>query len=348
MADAQADSVALPPGLNARAAARAATIAELSAQTPEGAPATPEPEPAPESEPAEPTAEPEPEAPAEPEAEPEPQAEPPPPSDPDTERRIAAVQKAEKRSKELLAKEREELGRVKTELERERREWQAELEEFKQLKARARYAPAEVLAKLGLVDDDMEPAARDLYARSKAAQQNPQAREAAVRMQREREYVDKVERLERELTEFREQAQKQAQQAQYENAWQTYYTDVTNTVNGETPLLKNALTKNPRKTQQVIRDVATAIAQETGEWPDPQDVITAYEQQRRAELEELGVPWQAAVTKSKAVAPAEPPPRTLAADMAASTPVPKAAKSRADHRAETIRLMQTGKVQTTP
>ncbi len=265
-------------------------------------------------------------------------------TDPDTAKRIANVQRAEKRSRELIAKERTELSELKASIERERLEIARQLDEvkaFSQLKAKARYAPAEVLAALGLTDDDFEPAARDLYTRSKAGAQDPRNREAAARMQAEREYRDKVGQLESKLQEMEQRNQQQAQQAQYQQAWQSYYSDVVKTATpDEAPLLSKALSKNPTKTQQALQNLATQICNEVGEWPDAADVVAVYEKNRRAELEELGIDLN---TKAAPASTASPT-KTLAPGAKASTPA-RAKKSRQEEREDVLAALESGRLE---
>lgn len=303
------------------------------------------------SKPAEPTEEAteetkaEPEAPVESKADSEPEADAAA-LDPETAKRIAAVSKAEKRSREQLAKERTELSELKASIERERAEIARQLEEvksFTQLKAKARFAPAEVLRALGLTDDDFEPAARDIYAQSKAAAADPKNREAAARMQAQREYQDKVSQLESKLDAMTKQLEAKEQAAKYEQAWQGFYGDIVKgTEKTDAPLLKTALAKAPQKTQRIIQQVAADIYRDTGEWPDPEDVIVTYEKQRRQELEELGIEYKPATSAASTAAQPGKPSKTVSA--ASRAPTPPSRKTRSEDRADILAALERGQL----
>lgn len=266
-----------------------------------------------------------------------------PKPDAETERRLSAVQRAEKRSREMLTKERAE---AKAEIERERAElskWKAERDSFEQMKARAKYDPAGVLAALGLTDEDLEPAARDLYARSKGAQSDPKAREAALKMQREREVSDRVAKIERENAELREQFTQRDQEAAHREAFDSFVGDVKKVANGTTPLFEKA----PARANQLVRQVLQEHWAEHQEIPDVADVIASLEK-RLPDLLTVAEHRRifGDVTPAKPVAVVTPkPPTTLGADMTGATPVPKIqTQSLAERRAETTRLMEQGKL----
>jgi hypothetical protein len=263
--------------------------------------------------------------------------------DPDTEKRLALVQKRAKLERDAIAKERADLEKVRSEVEQQK----AAVAKFEQLKARAKYAPADVLAELGLGEDDYEAAAKDIYARSKAAAADPKAKDAAIRMQREREATDDRVALRKEMAELKSQLAEREQSAKYEQAWNGYLSDVTKAATAEaSPLLKNAIEKNPARAAKTIRETAQQIYEETGEWPGAVDVVVAYDKARRAELAEYGIDIPVNGTKPKtppAPAPTNGSARTLANDMAGATPVPRDVASEKERRAETIRMMETGK-----
>lgn len=279
-------------------------------------------------------------------------AEPKPEDKPDAEtaRRLDMVQKETKRQRELIAKERAD---AKAEVDRMRAEIQPHLDalkKFEDLRARAKYNPAGVLAELGLTEDDFEPAARDIYARSKAAAADPKTKDAALRMQLEREQRDQVAATQKQVADLQAKIAEKEQQAQYQEAWRGYYGDVVKLASAETspsPLLRNAIAKNAPRAEQAIQTLAAQIHQETGEWPDASDVAARFEAVKRAELAELGIDAAPVNANKPKPAPATEaaPARTLANDMAGSTTIPKAAKTRQEQRAETLRLMESGKTE---
>lgn len=261
----------------------------------------------------------------------------PDPVDPVTQKRLDQIQKQEKRQRELIAKER-------AEFEAERAKWQAELDaarEFADLRGRAKYDPAGILAKLGVTEDDFEPIARDLYARSKAGREKPENREAALRMQQQREYADKVAALEQKLQQFEAKQQEAAQRQEWERAYSTWYGGVTKAASSvEAPLLQAQLAKNPARAEQAIQAVAAQLHQQTGEWPDADDVITAYEAQRRAELEELGIPLDTIKRKPAANGNAPTAPAKTMPANAGSTTQPKPTSNGRPSRDDMLRELE--------
>lgn len=268
---------------------------------------------------------------------------------PDAElaKRMSAVQNAEKRAREALAKERAE---AKAEIEREKAEiakWKAERDQFEQLKARAKYDPAAVLTALGLTEDDLEPAARDLYARSKGAAADPKNRDAAIRMQREREHADRLAALEKQNAELREQFTKSLAEREQQAQFEAFVGTVKKSANGDTATL---FEKAPSKAAGIVAKVTLDLWNETGEQPDQADIIAALDKripemltvaEYRAIYGDVAKP---AATKPAATTAAAPP-KTLGADMNGATPVPKESKlSLAERRAETTRLMEQGKL----
>jgi hypothetical protein len=336
-------------GLEARAAARAATVAAMEAgqQFDANAPVDAKsiaPKPVP-SDASAADAEPSPVIDEAADA-PDPIVEAKPDEKPDTElaKRMSAVQNAEKRAREALAKERAE---AKAEIERERAElaaWKAERDQFEQLKARAKYDPAAVLASLGLSEEDLEPAARDLYARSKGAQNDPKTRDAALKMQRDREHADRLAALEKQNAELREQFTKQTEAQRQEAAFTEHLASVRKVANGATPLFEKA----PAIAQAAVAKVTLDLWNETGEYPDAADVITTLEKRLPDMLtvaQHRQIFGDAAPATKAAPPPAPAPARTLGADITGATPVPKESKlSLAERRAETTRLMEQGKL----
>jgi hypothetical protein len=267
---------------------------------------------------------------------------------PDAElaKRMTAVQNAEKRAREMLTKERAE---AKAEIERERAElskWKAERDQFEALKARAKYDPAAVLTALGITDDDFEPIAKDLYARSKGAAADPKNRDAAVRMQRDREHADRLAALEKQNAELREQFTQREQAAQQQAAFESFVGGVKKAAAGETAAL---FEKAPTKASGIVAKVTLDLWNETGEEPDASDVIATLEK-RLPEM--LTVAEYRAIygdikpaTKAATTTNAPAPAKTLGADITGATPVPKnQTLSLAERRAETTRLMEQGKL----
>lgn len=242
------------------------------------------------------------EAPAE-DAEPEVKAD----DDPELSKRLEAIQRAEKRGKEAVAKERQAFEAERAQF---LEEWQPKIQaaqQFEQLKARARYDAAAVLEALGYGDDDFEPAARQLYVRSQGAKADPKHREAAARMMREREQQDALSQMRQEMEKLRSEIQQRDLREQQQQQVETYLTSVTNAVTDDTPLVRTWLDKSPQKVRRQIVAVSERLIAETGEVPDAADVLQALEQERRSELEELGIDFTQ-VAKKKATTPKKKTP----------------------------------------
>lgn len=353
MAEVDAASGKAPSGArNGVAASRAATLAALEAGKVDAEPVDAPPgetTPAPEAASTD-------VAPAEPkpdEAKPAAEAKAEDKPDAETEKRLAKVHAAEKRAKEALATERKTFADEKAQFERERHEFKGKLERFEQLAARAKYDPASVLLELGLTEDDFEPAARDIYTRSKAAK--PGDREASAARMQQREAQDTVAQMKKRLDEY-EQREKQREVAtQVEQAWQGYFGDVAKIAQADTSdasLVRSAMTKSPERTEKAMRTLANQMCQETGEWPDAADVVARYEKTKRAELDELGID-PSIVSKAGAKAPAakpadekRAPAKTLnGGELNGSTTAPKpGAKGFKERRAETLSLLEAGKL----
>lgn len=282
---------------------RAALLAEIETLAPEPA-AVPMPTTDPDAEPTVPEGTPAPDPDADPDDEDTDQedveeAAAPTPGvvkpDPEQEKRLAAVQKAEKRAKEAVARDREAF-------EVERRSWAPKLEafeaeraQFETLRGRAKYDPVAVLLHLGLTVDDLEPAAKSIYAHSKAAAADPKLKDAAQRAMREREHADVLTQTRRELAEVKQQMQERDQREVTQRNVTVYLEHVVKAAGDETPLVQRMLTKNVVATRQRLHQVAVSLADQTGEAPDPIDVVRALERARRDELDELGIDIDSAI-----------------------------------------------------
>lgn len=263
--------------------------------------------------------------------------------DPDLQKRLAIVAKHEKRAKEREAKakaeieaERAAVRKERSEIDREIQAARAEIEAFKQARERAKYDPAGVLRALGLSEDDLGPAARQLWAHSKEQSADPKNREAAARLMKEREAEDRISKLERELAEERKAREAEKSRAQTESRVNEYLTGITKAVSAEDhPLAARAVEKSPERARMRFAAIAHELSERDGDLPDADDVLAEYEKRRRAELEEDGVDV-AAMLKRKPAAKRDES-RTLGADVGSQT-APKASngvkKSHAEKRAE--------------
>lgn len=269
--------------------------------------------------------------------------------DPEVAKRLEAIQRQEKRSREAIAKDREQLERERSELT----ERTKELQQFEQLKRRARFDPAGVLAALGLGDGDWEVAARQLYARSPAAAGDSRFRESSERELRQREHGDELAQTRREVQELRQEMQQRDQREVQQRMVDEYLGQATQAIGDDTPLVRSLLTKNPDRARSQMRAVAEHLLAATGEIPTPAEVVQQLEKFRHAELLELGVdPSSLSArreddTKQQTMDAGEKKKTatTLSNDLNAPTPPRSAPKSREELRADVIRELGDGRLE---
>lgn len=257
--------------------------------------------------------------------------------DPALSKKLAALQKAEKRAKESIAHEREQLEAMRHDF----REKAKRIEEFERIAKQAKYNPAAVLMSLGLTAEDMDDAARDVYRHSKAAADNPKLRAAAAQTMRERELRAVMEAQGRELAEIKEQLATQQTQKQVEG----YISTVAKAASDETPLVRAMLENNPDGARKQLTQVADYLSRETGEIPEPLEVLKALESMRQNELKELGIdPAQVIPSKNKpSVAGETKAAKTLKGNLSTPTKPRAKPKDPEEERADLIRAIESGK-----
>jgi len=307
---------------------------------------------------------------AAPEVEPDaPEADPadaPPPEpaevklDPATAKRMAASQKEEEKRRAQIAKERTEaaaaIAKERAAVEAERKEIEAtrkELEDFKALRARAKYAPGSVLQHLGLSPEDMAAAAYEAWALSPEGAKDPKVKETAARMQREREIAGRAEKADGGVAELRELVAKQNERIEQltqrtggQPDVEEYLNEVEDAIGDEHPALSRALTsakakaadrtapvnerREARQAVKALRAEFVAVAHEMwqrdGAEPDPVEVAAEVESRRVTQMKRWGFdPTAPAPAAAPAAAPkkagAPPaPPKILARGNPAPTP----------------------------
>lgn len=220
--------------------------------------------------------------------------------DADKDRRLAAVQKAERRSRERIAQETSAAhAQLDTRLAQIEKEWKPRIEaaeRFEQLRGRVKYDLVGVLTELGMTEDDFEAGGQTLYAHSKAAGVKPEHKAAAQRAARERALADELaatkkrqDDLEKSLRD-RDQAEIDARAArQYLASIETAAADKLKTGDARAPLAEHFLAKSPEKTRARLAQIAETLWDETGARPEPAAVLKRFEKQQRADLEEYGI-----------------------------------------------------------
>ena len=255
--------------------------------------------------------------------------------DPDTDKRLSAVQKAEKRSREQLAKERAEAkAEMQLEFDRQRAALAPHMESlkaFQSAKEKAEVDPVGLLTSLGISVEKFDYIAQQIYNNSKAAEADPKRREFAAQAREKREYEARMEAMQKRIDAM-ENERKQAAESQ-ENARleETAFKSLSEAATDDTPLTKKLLAKNPAKARAALLKTARDLFKQTGEPPDAEDVLNAYEKIRAEELAELDVDVTS-IAKPKA-APADEkraPSKTLEASPSGAKPAPAKGKPSRD------------------
>lgn len=271
-------------------------------------------------------------------------------SDPELEQRLEKIRRAEKRSKEQIQREREEmraeLDKERQAFQKEREEWQPKVEQFQRMQSRAQYDPAGVLEALG-VEPTLEHA-RAIYARTPEGQKDPRVRDHATRAMQQRETSDELSQLRDEVKKLRQEREQEQQQRQAQQQYSEYLQRVTKAASDDTPIVKRWLSSAPEKANSRLGEMAGQIYRQTGEIPEPQDVVRELEKARRAELEELGIdPAQAiaAPKKQNQNAGEKTKARTISSDL--GTPKKPRSEPLSDEEldADILRAMERGEVE---
>lgn len=272
-----------------------------------------------------------------------------PAPDADTSKRLQVIKQAEERSRKALAQEKAdaiaEIQQARQDLERMQTEWKPKLESFERLKARAKYEPAAVLSELGLTDEDFEFASKDAFLRSKAAAADPKSKAELARATKEREHGDEIAVLKRELAETRKLITERDQRGQHERAVNEYLDSAVKAASDETPLLRTLVEKNPTRARAELEKVAFELAEQHGAPVTAAEVALAFEERRRADLEQYGVDL-GAIAKKKPATPAPPAPRpgaSLPAAPSGTTQV-KTKQTREELIAQTLRDLESGNI----
>lgn len=291
--------------------------------------------------------------------------------DPETNKRLAKITDAEKRSREKLAGERAALEKFDKELEEKWRGPITEAKEFSTLKATATKAVnnpalmAKILRTLGITEEHFEPIAQGLYSMSKAGQADPARRAHVERVMRERQLIDRDDETEDRIAKLEKKLEAKEQETQFAEQRTNYVTAISEQISDEYPIAAAALAKTrvaadapleERKAAAALRrkfetrlfQAAEQLWKESGDEtaPEPADVLAYFEKIRGAELDELGIARPSRDTKPNGKpADKKQPATTLSSDLStARVPRTSTGGSR-EHRAETRRMIESGKVQ---
>lgn len=268
--------------------------------------------------------------------------------EPDTEqaKRLASIAAQEKRSRDKVAADRAALAKERAELEKDRAARDAERAEYdawKKAKARAKIDPVAYLKAGGV--EDLDYAAKVAYAEAHAATK-PENREAAARLQREREIGDTTSEALERVKQLEAKLERRDQESQLAEHRSTYLDHALKSVDDKTPLAKRLAEKNPAKLRAALWATAEELFEANdGDFPDHAEVLAHYEKTRRAEFSEFGFDVPTAETKKNSQpADKKHPAKTLGNDLA--TPrVPRPKQGEREHRAETLDMLERGSLE---
>jgi hypothetical protein len=205
--------------------------------------------------------------------------------DPKAAKGLDAVRLAEKRSREVIARERQTLTA-------EREQHKAELEqlaEFRGHAKRIKYDPGAVLRTLGASEDDFEIIAQALYAESKAGAADPKRKEAATRLLREREKEDKLTATEKRLEDLEKRLEAQRQEEAVSREAADFYEQMNAAAAAKFPLVAHMLKVDQEDSVQALVSAYERVMKRTGGKPKPAAVVAEYDRAERARLKRIGV-----------------------------------------------------------
>ncbi len=234
---------------------------------------------------------------------------------------LVALRKQEQHVRRQLAAERDKFT---AEMERDRAAHQARVAKAESFESRVAHLKSDPAALIDLLTDagfgeaDFEPLGKLLYGHSPEGQKQPGYKTVAHQSLAQRQLADKVAALEKQLGEATAAQARAAQEAQVRADLDRWYAGVTKAVGDDAPLARAAMAKNPDRVRERMTALAERIWTQSGpsddlrDAPTPAQVIRAYEAERAAELEELGI------DPKTAFRPAAPP--RPAATLAPSAP----------------------------
>ncbi len=226
--------------------------------------------------------------------------------DADTAKRLAAVQRTEKRMREQLKKDRAAMeaefeakakdyeARVHAEIERWKPRVEA-AEKFERAAERINHDPIGVLKALGLKPERYEHAASSLYHLAKS-KDDPKSQAAVAQIIRDGETNAKLDELQKwreereKLDKERETAdQKRAAEAKAREDGQRLLDSYAKAASDKTPLAKTYLKSDPDGAREAMARIAMKLWDDGGKEPDPRAVMVAFEKERRGLLRKMGI-----------------------------------------------------------
>lgn len=277
--------------------------------------------------------------------------EPAPDEDAELAKKLETIQRSEARAKEAVAKERELFEAERAKQAEAWKDQERRIQAFEDAQKQAKYDPAGYLASLGIDKaDDLMAAARQLYAMAKGDEGDPMQKRIAQQTLRERQQADEVARVRKELEDLRSEMAKEREQVESQRKLEEYLGQVSKAIDAETsPLIAKWHEKAPDKVRRRLHEMAYQIAEQTGEPPEPADVVKALERARRGELEELGLdPGSVLSTKTEDKTQSGTKKRkakTLSSDLGNPKSPREAPLTRAEQVAEVQRMLESGQIE---
>ncbi len=212
-------------------------------------------------------------------------------ADKDTAKRIDKVKRTDKRLRE---RRESDFKAREASIQKTIDEWQPRIEKAEAFEKRfARgvnpYDVADVLADLGLKEEDFEAASQTLFARTKKFADKPETRETVARMKELRELRDEAKENKKWRDERDARDKQAAEEAAAERRTAAFLESTTKATTEKTPLAAALIEKNPARAHAQIAEIAGRYIDEHGVMPTPKQVIIALEKSRRQDLRDLGV-----------------------------------------------------------
>jgi hypothetical protein len=220
-------------------------------------------------------------------------------------KRLEAVQRAERKHKETVEKDRKALDAEAKKVQAVVDEWAPKIERVVKLQKQVKTRPAavvELLTELGLGADDFSAVGRLVYAASSEAAKDPKWKSVAQQLTKETSQTGEVAELRSLVEKMSKQLEERDARSRYEQDEARYLDSAVARVKeaSDAPLARIMLGKAPDKLRRELRRVAIELSQHThGETPDKDDVLAEFERQRREQLEDAGVDVDALRARSR-------------------------------------------------
>lgn len=241
----------------------------------------------------------------------------PEPDDPDDEAddkvEHLSIKRAEVRMRAEMAAERQ---KMQADLDRAVAEIRPKLERLEKLEglvSRSKHDTDALVELLELGDDDFEPHAHGLAARSPKWRDKPEMKATSQRMLKEREERAERAAMKARIDKFEADQKAEREASAQEKARVEHIATVTKALDDKTPLAKALQAKNPVKYERMVMVATLDLWESLGRQPKTGEVTREVEKRRAAQKAEFdsgeAAPVEKAVTAAKKAdkaAPAKP------------------------------------------